>query len=154
MPKDFSAAKVSLVFTAPEGESPAHALLVGSAHPLLAEKEPNDGFAQAQAIQVPQTVDGQIHGDGNVDVFSLSGAAGQRLVAEIFAARHGSALDSILTLYDESGRILAVSDDQSGTTDSRLEITLPAAGRYFLGLQDAHDRGGPAHPYRLVVQGK
>ena len=35
--------------------------------------------------------------------------------------------------------------------DSQLSVELPA-GRYLLTLQDAFDRGGPAHPYRLYVQ--
>ena len=54
--------------------------------------------------------------------------AGQRLVCEVLAARHGSALDSLLTLYDADGRQVATNDDTAGSTDSRLEVTLPRDG--------------------------
>ena len=47
-------------------------------------------------------------------------------------------------------QFIAQHDDMSGTTDSRIEQMLPA-GKYFIVLQDAHDRGGEAHPYRLIV---
>ncbi len=142
---------VTLTVVAPTGESPAHALLIGSVHPLVADSEPNDGFRQAQPIQTPQAVDGQIHGDKNVDVFSFDLADPQSVTIEVLARRHGSGLDSLLTLFDHRGNIVAVNDDHDGTTDSRISAEL-AAGKYFISLQDAHDHGGPAHPYRLVIQ--
>ncbi len=111
----------------------------------------DDGFRQAQQIQIPQTVDGQIHGDKNVDVFSFDIADPQSVTFEVLARRHGSGLDSLLTLFDHRGHIVAVNDDHDGTTDSRITTEL-AAGKYFISLQDAQDHGGPAHPYRLVVQ--
>ena len=61
-----------------------------------------------------------------------------------------------LTLFDQRGNIVAVNDDAQvingtqETKDSKIISTLPA-GKYFICLQDAHDRGGPAHPYRLTV---
>jgi hypothetical protein len=86
-----------------------------------------------------------------VDVFRFDGNAGQKVICEVFAARFGSPLDSILTLYHAKGGQLASNDDE-GSTDSRLEITLPKKGVYYLSLIDAHDQGGPAHVYRLVVR--
>jgi hypothetical protein len=115
------------------------------------EHESNDGFQQAQQIQVPQVIDGQIHADRNVDVFMFELDAQQTLAVEVQAARRGSGLDSLLTLFDQDGNIVGVSDDHAETTDSRLSVTLPS-GSYYLSLQDAHDRGGPAQPYRLSVQ--
>ena len=79
-------------------------------------------------------------------------AEGQRIVCEVLAARHGSALDSILTLYNSAGQIVASNDDHDGTADSRLELALPQTGTYYLSLTDAHDTGGPAHVYRLVIR--
>ena len=66
--------------------------------------------------------------------------------------RHGTALDSILTLYDAAGRELASNDDIEASVDSRLEVTLPRDGPYYVSVIDAHDQGGPAHVYRLVVR--
>jgi hypothetical protein len=85
-----------------------------------------------------------------VDVYRIEGAVGQRITAQVLAARYGSALDGMLTLYDADGRQLAASDDADGS-DPRLEVRLPRDGVYFLSLLDAHDQGGPLHPYRLRV---
>jgi hypothetical protein len=142
----------SFVVVTPAGESEAHQLLVETALPVVAEKEPNNGFAQAQPIAVPQVVDGRIQQPQDVDVFRFEGKAGQGVVLEVLAARHGSALDSILTLYDAEGRELASNDDADGSADSRLEVTLPRDGTYYVSLLDAHDQGGPDHVYRLVVR--
>ena len=120
----------TLTVVSPTGESPPHQLLIGSVHPLVADSEPNDGFQQAQPIQIPQAVDGQIHGDRNVDVFSFDIADPQSVTIEVLARRHGSGLDSLLTLFDHRGNIVAVNDDHDGTTDSRITAEL-AAGKYF-----------------------
>ena len=144
----------SFVVVTPAGESEPHQLLVETALPVVAEKEPNNGFAQAQPIAVPQVVDGRIQQPQDVDVFRFEGKAGQHLLLEVLAARHGSALDSILTLYDAEGRELASNDDADGSADSRLEVSLPRDGTYYLSLLDAHDQGGPDHVYRLVVRVK
>ena len=143
--------RVMLTVVAPDGESKPHALLVGGDLPVVAETEPNDGFRQAQMIAPTQIVDGQIHGDGNVDVFAFELTEKTNLSVEVQAQQFGSGLDSILTLYHAAGSIVASNDDQDGTTDSKLEASLEP-GRYFVCLQDAHDRGGAAHPYRLVMK--
>lgn len=142
----------SFVVVTPVGESTPHQLLVETALPVVAEKEPNNGFQQAQLIAVPQVVDGTVHQPQDVDVFRFEGKAGQHVLAEVLAARHGSALDSVLTLYDAEGRELAANDDADGSTDSRLELTLPRDDSYYVSLLDANDQGGPAHVYRLIVR--
>ncbi len=142
--------RVLLTVVAPDGESKPHALLVGGDLPVIAETEPNDGFRSAQMITPSQIIDGQIHGDGNVDVFAFELTEKTNFSVEVQAQQLGSGLDSLLTLYNATGRIVASNDDQEGTTDSKIEATLEP-GRYFICLQDAHDRGGAAHPYRLRV---
>ena len=96
----------------------------------------------AGAIQVPR----------DVDVFRFAGRRGQRIVAEVLAARLGSPLDASLTLYDAAGRILANADDSRGSADPVLEMALPRDGVYFLAVNDAQDAGGPGHVYRLLVR--
>jgi len=152
LPSGLPSGTVPFTVVTPGGETLRHSLLVESTLPVIAEKEPNNGFQQAQPIQIPQVIDGLIREPKDVDVFRFQGQARQRLVFEVLAARHGSALDSILTLYDADGHLLAVNDDADGSVDSRLEVTLPRAGTYFLSLIDAHDQGGLAHVYRLVVK--
>jgi hypothetical protein len=122
--------------------------------PPVAEKEPNDGFDTAQAVKIGQTIDGSISRAQDVDVFRFEAKAGDKVVIEVFAARLGSALDSLLQLYDADKQILATCDDIQDSTDSRLEVTLEKAGTYYVSVTDAHDQGGPLHPYRLVIRAK
>jgi Bacterial pre-peptidase C-terminal domain len=152
IPAGVTGESIAFVVVTPEGETPSHRLLFETAVAAIQEKEPNDGFHQAQKIRIPQVVDGSIGQPKDVDVFQLEGKAGQKIVCEVLAARFGSTLDSILTLYDAKGRQIASSDDIEDSTDSRLQVTLPGTGIYRLSVIDAHDTGGPTHVYRLVVK--
>jgi hypothetical protein len=154
LPPGFPDATVTVTVTSAAGESRAHALIVDKVLPVV-EKEPNNGFAQAQSVAVGQTVAGAIDRGFDVDVYRFEGKAGQRIVAEVFAARFGSPLDSILTLYTGDGQTVASNDDLDATTsDSRVDSTLPRDGPYYLVVVDANDHGGPAHVYRLSLQAK
>jgi hypothetical protein len=143
---------VSFVVVTEQGATKPHQLLVDVSAPLVKEKEPNDGFRQAQPVQIPQIVEGAIERPRDVDVYRIDGKAGQRLLIEVQAARHGSPLDGQLTLYDAKGQEVAGNDDHGGSLDPRLEVTLPRDGVYYLSLLDAHDTGSPLHVYRLVVR--
>lgn len=151
LPADFPAGNLELTFVTPKGEA-KYALPVGGELPTIAEKEPNPGFKQSQALQLPQTIIGRIESPNDVDVYSLDVQAGQKLLCEVHAERLGSAMDALLTVYDASGRILATHDDLAESRDARLELTVPAVGKLFVVVQDANDQGGPANPYRLSVR--
>ena len=150
LPERFQGESLSFTLVADGVESPPYSLLVGGKFPVVAELEPNDGFPQAQPLKAPCIVDGQIHVDRNVDVYAVDLTVAGKLHAEVIARRQGSGLDSLLSVFDGDGRKIAVNDDTE-VTDSRIEAQLDA-GRYFLVVQDALDHGGPAHPYRLIVQ--
>jgi hypothetical protein len=152
-PADFAADALALVFVTPDGETAPLKIMVDKVAPL-AEKEPNNGFAQAQPLPIGQTVQGSIGAPQDVDVFRVEGKAGQKVTFEVFAARLGSALDSVLTLHDAAGHVLAVNDDTPDSLDSRLDVTLPRDGVYYIVLIDAHDQGGPAHVYRLQARAR
>jgi hypothetical protein len=151
LPADYPNRTVTLSVLTPAGESPAHALLIDRV-PVVAEKEPNNGFRQAQPLALPQEVNGSIEQDKDVDLFRFEGQEGQQVTIEVFAARYGSALDPLLTLYDGEGRIFASCDDLADSSDSRLDVTLPKTGAYYVGVVDANDQNSPAHVYRLSVR--
>ena len=87
----------------------------------------------------------------DVDVFHFTGQKDERIVAAVTAARQGSSLDGILTLYTSAGQILATSAESESGPDPVLNARLPAAGTYFLSLIDAHDRGSARHVYLLSL---
>lgn len=152
LPADIAGGEVELTVVTDAGTA-ARKLFVDRTPPV-AEKEPNDGFKQAQAVKVGQTVTGTIGRAQDVDVFKFDAKANDKVVVEVFAARLGSALDSFLTVYDADGQVVATSDDTEGSSDSRLELTLAKAGSYYASVTDAHDQGGALHPYRLVIRAK
>jgi hypothetical protein len=125
--------------------------LVADDLPAVKEKESNDGFDQAQLIPVPCAVDGTIKGEKDADVFKFDGKKGDKLRLEVVAARYGSPVDAMLTLYDADRRVIDSADDAAGSSDPLLNVTLPKDGAYYLTVIDAHDLGGPNFGYRLVA---
>ena len=151
VPGDLPAGPLALSVVTPEGTTAARELRVLDAANCVDEKEPNGSLREAQPIELGKTLRGTIKEDKDVDVFQFTGKSGQRVAAEVFAARGASLFDSVLTLLDAHGHQLACADD-SLSRDSQLTLTLPADGPYFLIVQDAHDRGGPWHSYELTVK--
>ena len=127
--------------------------------PEVLEKEPNNGKEKAQRVTLPVIVNGRIDRPGDWDVFRVSGRAGEEIVAEVFARRLDSPLDSLLRLTDSAGRELAVNDDVEDKgaallthqADSRLDFKLPANGVYYLHLGDSQGKGGADYAYRLRI---
>ncbi len=154
VPQSLNKPKIFVTVETAKGKSPPHDFLIENELPVIAEKENNDGFMFSQKVSLPQVIDGEINRRQDVDVFSFEGKKGQQIVIEVLANRQGSVLDSMVMLYDQNGQQLDFHDDLPEATDSGLEVTLPNAGTYFLSLIDAHDRGGPTHPYRLVIREK
>ena len=152
LPAEVPAGSLQFIITTPDGETPRFSLTIVDKGNLVPEKEPNGGFRNAQDIELGKTISGQIGEPMDVDVFRFNGKAGQMIIAEVKAARLGSALDSSLTLYDESGRIIAGNDDEESSVDSILRVRLPKQGRYLLTLIDANDKGSAAHPYLISVR--
>jgi len=133
--------------------------------PECDETEPNDSAGKAQAISLPRIVNGRIARPGDVDVFQFKGRAGEEVVAEVFARRLRSPLDSVLRLADASGRVLEWNDDceqkdgqlrtEAGLlthqADSYLRARLPKDGLFRVHLADAQHHGGQAYAYRLRI---
>jgi hypothetical protein len=125
--------------------------------PEVSDREPNDSLETAQAVTLPVVVNGHISRPGERDIFKFKGHAGQQMVAEIFARRLNSPLDSFLRLTDADGKQLAFNDDnedkgsglETHHADSYLTAALPADGTYFIHLTDTQGQGGPDFAYRL-----
>jgi hypothetical protein len=127
--------------------------------PETLAKDPNGHKEKAQRLKLPVIVNGRIARPGDVDYFRFDGRAGEEIVAEVYARRLDSPLDSVLRLLDAQGRELAKNDDFEDRgaglithqADSRISFKLPAKGAYFLELADTQHQGGPEYAYRLRV---
>ncbi|HOX57539.1 MAG TPA: PPC domain-containing protein [Candidatus Paceibacterota bacterium] len=125
--------------------------------PERIEQEPNNSAATAQPVTLPIIVNGRIEQSGEWDVFRFTGHAGDAIVAEVYARRLDSPLDSALKLTDAGGKQLAFNDDHEDKgagldthyADAYLTATLPADGTYYIHLGDAQRQAGPEHAYRL-----
>ncbi len=127
--------------------------------PECREEESNDSQQDARQITLPVIVNGCVDRSGDWDVLCFEGRTGDEIVAEVYARRLDSPLDSVLRLTDATGRQLAFNDDYEDKgagldthhADSWLHATLPANGTYYLHLGDAQHRGGAEYGYRLRV---
>ncbi len=151
LPDGFAGELVNISAVTPDGQTPPHAVRVVAKEVLIAEKEPNNGFKEAQKVERGQVVAGAIQSPRDVDVFAYEAKAGESLACEVLAARLGSPLDSILTIYDGQTHVIGTNDDAAGGHDSKLQVTFPADGVYYLVVLDAHDRGGPNYVYHLAI---
>ncbi len=141
------------------GEHGNEIVLASSDYNDVLEKEDNDTPANAQEIALPIVVNGRIDHPGDVDCYAFTAPAGQKVLVEVLARRLGSPVDSIVTLLDPNGKVLAENDDFNDTAagmiahqaDSRIIQTLAAAGRYVIRVRDVQGKGGPAYGYRLIV---
>ncbi len=127
--------------------------------PECFEKEGNDGQANAQKVKTPIVVNGRVDRTDDWDVFEIDGREGQTVVAEVFARRLDSPLDSVLRITNDKGELLALNDDHDSPAcglnthhaDSYLMLELPADGKYYVHLADAARSGGEAYGYRLRI---
>jgi len=152
LPADFAEGALAFTVITPEGDASGASVHVRSTASVIEEKEPDNGFAEAQTIEPGRIVRGSIKEDKDVDVFRFAGRAKQSVSAEVAASCCGSLLDSGLTLFNADGQILAMNDDIAATRDARLQVELPTDGAYFLSINDVHDRGGAWHNYELSVK--
>jgi len=108
-------------------------------------------------VTLPVIINGCVSRPGEDDVYQFAGHAGQAIVAEVFARRLDSPLDSFLRLTDATGKTLAFNDDfddrgsalNTHQADSYLSATLPADGTYYIHLTDTQGKSGPDFAYRL-----
>ncbi|HTT68785.1 MAG TPA: PPC domain-containing protein [Gemmatimonadales bacterium] len=81
------------------------------------------------------------------DVWEFTGAAGEKVTIEA----RSDEFDTFLQLLDSSGTKIAEDDDSGGDLNSRLAVTLPAAGRYRIVVNSAgHERR--AGRYTVSIQ--
>lgn len=115
------------------------------------ENEPNNNPSLANSIT--QKINGVISQDGDVDYFSFEGREGEGVSIWVAADVEGSALDSVLTLYDSDGAtVLATNDDNGITRDSFIRFTLPHSGTFYIKVESYDGSGSENHFYTLYLR--
>lgn len=132
-------------------ESLSEKLLMGS------EAEPNGAVAQATPLAVPKdVVIGNIMPSGDVDYYSFTGVAGERIYAATQTATSPIPQpDTVLTLLGTDGTTEIETDDDNGVyTNQSSSISgavLPAPGTYYLRVSH-YEPAYELRPYRLHFQ--
>lgn len=139
--------------TTPGGES-AHLQLQVDTLPQVLEVEPNDDLSASRGVppsSLPAAFWGTLNRPGDQDHFVFRGEAGQLLVLDVAAARIGSKANPLLSLFDETGRLLGSNNDFEGSRDPLLAVQLPGDGVYVAKVSDLELGASPQHDYRLAI---
>jgi hypothetical protein len=112
----------------------------------------NDTIETAQPLPSPPlTVSGKLDGPER-DVYRISAKKGEKRVIEVEARRCGSAIDPVIELEDASGKLLARTEDARLLgLDSRMNVTFPRDGFYYVVVHDARFSTQKANFYRLKI---
>jgi hypothetical protein len=135
------------------GASNAQKILVDTI-PQIVESEPNDSPAAATSLSASATgvsFWGKFDRRGDADCFAFDAAAGQTIVFDVAAQRIGSKADVVLTLFDQTGRVLASANQYDKEADPLLAHTFASPGRYVIRVTDLLAAASADHFYRLSV---
>jgi hypothetical protein len=133
-----------------DGAEPATGkLYIDQALPEVASVEPNDSLRKPQVLPPGSVaVEGKLDKDG-VDVFQLSGKAGETWRLEVLAHRFGSPFEPVLRLRDPHLTSVRVAVDQG--EDCAIEYRLPIDGPYLIEVFDGNNEAKPEFVYRLRI---
>ncbi|MCR9200618.1 MAG: PPC domain-containing protein [Planctomycetaceae bacterium] len=121
-----------------------------SSLPSFAEAEIDDAPGP---LSVPLSVSGVISQSGEEDEFSFRAQKGDKLEFLVAAFAQHSSLDAVLTLLNESGKVLKTADDIARDNfDARLAVTISEDGTYRVRIADRYQAGSARHFYRLTIR--
>jgi len=136
-------------FCASGGSTGSLPFIVGNL-PELIESEPNSDLSHAQTTELPMTVNGQIHGERDLDYYKFHLDAGDVVYCDIYARRLGSKLEPTVSIVDSSGQSLPIQEDMLGD-DPLIAFKATESGDYYLQIGNVSYHGTPSHVYRATI---
>ena len=121
--------------------------------PEFLESESNSTIETANAVSLPVTVNGRIHGERDLDHFRFAAKPGQVVVCEVLAARLQSRLDPIITILDADGQPVA-TETIYVKNDPVIAFRATSAADYVLRIGNVSHHGDAAHVYRINISTK
>ena len=149
LPADLPVGQYDVRIASLFGLSNPRTFVVGD-RPEVAEAEPNNEVAKAQAVAANSVVNGRSDGGTDLDHFKVTLKAGERILFDCRARRMDSRMAPVMDLLDGTGRKL-VTARRNARQDAILDYTATADGDYILRLYDSVYGGGADHFYRLTV---
>ena len=127
--------------------NPVHLLV--SPDPQIVAPRGNGTPATAWPIQLPAGISGLFSESQQTHYYRFRARQDLHYRFEVQAQRRGFATDSVISVHDESGKVLASGDDGHYTKDAQLTFKAPADGVYLVSVRDLHGRGGDQFAYHL-----
>ena len=114
-------------------------------------------IAEKEVLKLPLLISGTVSKPGEVKKFRFRAEKGRKIVAEVFARRQGSPLDSLLRILGPDGKQVACNDDfprpnfglNMQHVDSYICFEAPASGVYQVLLSDTAKAGGKDYGFFL-----
>jgi len=139
---------VAITARSPEGESPTPLRVRVAELPGTMEQEPNNTRDSATAVAVPGAVDGVLNEPGDVDYYRFTAKKDQQFEVQLWGRALGSPIDGVVRVRKAGGGVVAGNDDAVGL-DSKVRVTIPEDGEYYLEVHDHRRRGGETFAYRV-----
>ncbi|HRQ40767.1 MAG TPA: proprotein convertase P-domain-containing protein [Chloroflexota bacterium] len=155
-PADTAEISVLEVGGAVTGLAPAKRLVTPLGAISVYEAEPNDTPATANPLGGSSAVvRGNTFPAGDIDFFSFTAQAGDRVYAATMTAFSPSATDSTMDIYDTDGTTILETDVNDGSfaasSSSIAGLTLPSNGTYYIRVRST-SATATMRPYDLYFQ--
>ena len=134
----------------PRGQTNPVQVMV-SDHPQLIASG-NHSMAKAIPLSLPMGANARFSKPDEVHYYSFEAKKGQYYLFEIESDRRDLPLDSVIDMFDSSGKKVADGDDGYYTKDAKLQFKAPADGKFFVSVRDLHNRGGERFIYNLRAE--
>jgi hypothetical protein len=113
------------------------------------EREPNNGFDQAETVSPPLTLNGRLEAADDFDVFRFQVEEGSTWIFDLRGSRNGNGVDTTLLLFDQQQRKLAHSEDYF-LTDPLIAHTFGRGGWHYAVVQSKGN--SPTFAYQLDIR--
>ncbi|MFO1092391.1 MAG: hypothetical protein U0992_03630 [Planctomycetaceae bacterium] len=117
--------------------------------PEIVEQE-IDGEPIPVPVTLPVTINGRIFPREDVDIWTLTAAAGESITCEVHAARLGYPLIARVEVLDPDGRRIA-EGTHNVRADTRVQFRAIQPGTYQVRIHDVRYAGSQCHVYRLTI---
>ncbi len=123
-----------------------------SEHPQTVAAGDNLTLETAMPLALPAGVSGWFREPDQTHYYSFTATKGAYYLFEVNAHRRGLPLDSLIEIWNASGKRLAEADDLAHTKDSQLYWKAPDDGTFVVSVRDLHGRGGDRFLYHLRAE--
>lgn len=117
----------------------------------------NTSKANAESIKLYQSANSILRHKGEKHFYEFHTQNDTKVVAEVFARRLGSPIDTYIEVFDSTMQLIGSSDDledfsdglNTHHADSKIAFETKANELYYIVLRDAQNKAGNEYAYRL-----